>query len=865
MQSNFYRSLTGLGALLLASAVWGQGHIDSVSAKGEGDSATISIVGQNLPQPKISKAWNYYILQFDAKMDGGNRKIAVGAGGVDSAKLTWFSRRPSRLRLTMHTDGHHKPKLAKCESGWCVYFGDAKPTAVAPKSVAQEAFPTEVPAIQMPHVAASQTVSTVTTVNREMQARVTLDFVNTDVVQILKALAMQANVNIVTSPDVAGKLTVSLGSVPLGQAMDFVTTMSGVRYTRIGDTYVVATPAKFADMVQMLGGHADISTETRVVPLYSHQGSQVKAAVLKSVPISTLLGKYDLLLSSEDIGITQEQRVTPPGATGGAAAPDKQDGGKGNDTNISTRTQAPKGDSPDNYMVIVGTPARLDEVEHMARAVDARICDAMGVRIPSSNGIVQRTYEPRGISAEELVAAMKSDKTFNFGEVQMYATPKTSMSRQVVVISGRGTEVDNMIAVLNTMDTMSDGGPSGMEIVDLKFVRPQLAMIEVLDAVPGIRAKLLPAPVDPNTGVHMVESSRQVSTASGNASPAGGQSGSSGGGGAAGGGASGGSSTSGAGMSGVGVSPIQSAEAVTNWTADTMSYSVPMRLMLRGTAQQIEEAKRFLDMVDVQPKQVALELRVMELSNEDALSVGLNLSLLTGGSLSSLVLNEGLGDASTPGGVSAGLGFKGGGSFKGVGTLDSIANKNNLIARPSILASDGALTHIFVGDQVRYVESIQSTQNGVTIQTNQINVGVDFYVTPRIGGDGNVTLDLRPTFSILEGFTPVPGGGKLPQTSSRSASSIVNIKSGETIAIGGLITDQDQKNYSGIPILKDLPLIGRLFGRTTNDRIRKEVVFFITAREVNQRTRGGAANPKEAERTNTTWPGGGPKEPKKGG
>ena len=59
-------------------------------------------------------------------------------------------------------------------------------------------------------------------------------------------------------------------------------------------------------------------------------------------------------------------------------------GSKGNDTNIQSRTQAPK-QVEDNYMVIVGTPTRLDEVESMARTVDTRICGAMGVRVPMSN------------------------------------------------------------------------------------------------------------------------------------------------------------------------------------------------------------------------------------------------------------------------------------------------------------------------------------------------------------------------------------------------------------------------------------------------------------------------------------------------
>lgn len=881
MVSNFNRLLSGLGALVLASVVWGEGHIDSISAKDATQKgAAITIVGQNLSQPKVTIVGRYYILTFDAKMEGGNRHFDIDSDTADTARVTWFSHNPAKVRLSVHTDGHAHPTLQKSDAGWDVYFGDAKPL-LAKKD---ESYPDSIPPLpNSPSITAAPTNNATTMVRKELSSTVTLDFVNTDVVQILKALAMQANVNIVTSPDVAGKLSVSLGSIPLGQAMDLITTMSGVRYTRVGNTYIVATPAKFSDMVQALGGQIDASVQTRVVPIYSHQGAQVKASVLKAVPVATLMGKYDLLLSSENLQVIQAQNLTPQGGTDLGGKGDEKGGSDGGSkptsaAGIISSTQAPSTKQEDNYMVIVGSPARLDEVEQMARAIDTRICGAMGVKIPESNGVVQRSYEPHGATAEDLVAAMRTDKTYNFGDVQLYATPHTSFSRQVIVVSGRENDVDHMLQVLSSMDSLADTGPTNFEIVDLKFVRPQLAMVEVGDAVPGLRVKLLPSPVDPNTGMHYTDVRRGSNPVAGTNGGPNGQAPASNGGGAAptstgsgsggstsGGSASGGTSSGSSGTAtGIASTPIQSAESVSEWVADTTSYSVPMKLLLRGSADQIAQAKAFLNMVDVEPKQVALELRVMELSNEDALSMGLNLSLLTGGSLAALNLNEAIGDGTTPGSIGSTLNFKGGGVLKALGALDSTANKNKLIARPSILASDGSLTHIFVGDEVRYIQSIQSTQNGVTVQTDRVDVGVDFYVTPRIGGDGNITLDLRPTFSILEGFTDVPGGGKLPQTSSRTASSIVNMKSGETIAIGGLITDQDIKNYSGIPILKDLPLIGRLFGRTSNDHVRKEVVFFITAKEVDHGNRGGAANPKQAEHDNNTWPGGGPHGSDKG-
>jgi type II secretory pathway component GspD/PulD (secretin) len=86
--------------------------------------------------------------------------------------------------------------------------------------------------------------------------------------------------------------------------------------------------------------------------------------------------------------------------------------------------------------------------------------------------------------------------------------------------------------------------------------------------------------------------------------------------------------------------------------------------------------------------------------------------------------------------------------------------------------------------------------------------------------------------SFLRGFTPVPNGGQLPQTSERISQNTVTVRSGETLAIGGLIQDQDTKDVSGVPILMDLPIIGQLFRRTTHTKRRTEIVFFLTARSI---------------------------------
>ncbi|MBC8065217.1 MAG: hypothetical protein H7Y17_10330 [Chlorobia bacterium] len=858
MNSKSFRTGVGILALALVCGVSAQ-SLSGVATKKLNGGLQVKINGQDLAQPKASwsKSKHMFFLTFDGKLEGKGKSVKVGSNGVNAVSYAWADRRPAKVRVALSVDKGSKPEIVQTEGLWAVNFnvGDAPQTAPA-----SQKYPDSVPPLR-PAFKANSDLANLPTSTFSNTTKVDLDFVNTDIVQILKALALQANVNIVTSPDVSGKITVTLEAVSVKDALDIVTALGGVRYAKLGNTFVVTSNSRFSDTIQQIGGRIDVSSETRVVPLYSGEGMQIKAAILKTVNPSTVAGRYDLVLPSDKVTIETKQSTqatdTQGGDVKGGAAGAPAQGGA---SNISTATDtSATGTRRDDYMVVVGTPSRLDEVERMVKSIDMQICSAMGIKVSQGTGIVQRTYEPKGISAEELMKVLKEDKDLNFGNVRILATPKESMSRQAVVLSGRASEVENLLMILQNLDSMPLGGPTYYEVVDLRFIKPQVAAVELMGSIYGLKATILPPPVDPLQGIEYTHDALfaggNADKTSGDDKGKGGEGGAGGGGGGEGGAGGGQSNAGGGGGSNKSSMSAKGNDKTTMFTAEVKTFRTPMKVLLRGTKEQIDRAKEFILMVDLAPKQVAVEIRVMELSKDDALKIGIDWSLLTGGSLTSLRVNQGLGVASAAGGIGADLGFKGGGTASITGALDSIANKNNLLARPNILLTDGVLSNIFVGDTVRYVKSITNSQNGPTIVTDEINVGVDFSLAARVGAGGNITLDFNPVLSILQGFTDVPGGGKLPQTSVRSATSSVQILSGETIAIGGLIQDQDKKSYGGIPILKDLPIIGQLFGRTDNRRVRSEVVFFVTVKEVFNADRQGAANPRKAEKENTTSPG----------
>ena len=80
----------------------------------------------------------------------------------------------------------------------------------------------------------------------------------------------------------------------------------------------------------------------------------------------------------------------------------------------------------------------------------------------------------------------------------------------------------------------------------------------------------------------------------------------------------------------------------------------------------------------------------------------------------------------------------------------------------------------------------------------------------------------------MSSITAFVGPERLPQTSSREANSTIRVKDGETIAIGGLIQDQDRQTFSKVPILGDLPIVGQLFRNNNHDKKRTDVTIFLT-------------------------------------
>jgi type II secretory pathway component GspD/PulD (secretin) len=416
------------------------------------------------------------------------------------------------------------------------------------------------------------------------------------------------------------------------------------------------------------------------------------------------------------------------------------------------------------------------------------------------------------------------------GKVVARATPATSISQQVIVLKGPEDDVNEILQMLQELDTPVRQDADEFTIYDVKFADPRSLREELVASISGLRASVVPASVGNPYAYSSGSAFKQSVLNEADRSRAG----------------SGSAATQGAGGDQLGTSSqaggATSSVEGTNPLATTYEAfrpaSVPMRLILRGSPAITAAARAYAATLDVAPKQIALEVRVAELSREDALTLGFDWNILdTGGILTSIGLKE------TPGSPNFNSSFRGGHSL--TGQLDQLLDKRHLIARPNLLALDGRESEVFIGDIVKYIQSIQTDDQGrQQITLGQDRVGVRLPVLARAGADGNITLDIQPAVSTITGFLDVPGGGQVPQISIRTTQSSAVIKSGETIALGGLIREEDRKQVSGVPILKDLPIVGALFRKTQNSLLKTEIVFFLTAKIVDANDRANAAAPK---------------------
>ena len=263
-----------------------------------------------------------------------------------------------------------------------------------------------------------------------------------------------------------------------------------------------------------------------------------------------------------------------------------------------------------------------------------------------------------------------------------------------------------------------------------------------------------------------------------------------------------------------------------------------------------------------EPQQVVLEVKVAQVDKSSLKKLGVNalikgktaegfyntIGAPSGGAQGSTAVSGGLGGTATQ--VGSGTGISGNvpglGSYSpldaftagvsyfpgGVGAvLQALATKNlaKILAEPNLLVKSGQKGEFLVGSKIPY-NIVTSTGGTSTTSIYFVDVGIKLNFAPVVQENGLIALNIDPAeVSTIQGTLQVNG---YPIIDTRSVKTFAELKDGESLVLGGLLTESTIKTMSKIPILGDIPILGALFRSTSDDLEQKELVFFITPKVV---------------------------------
>jgi general secretion pathway protein D len=253
-------------------------------------------------------------------------------------------------------------------------------------------------------------------------------------------------------------------------------------------------------------------------------------------------------------------------------------------------------------------------------------------------------------------------------------------------------------------------------------------------------------------------------------------------------------------------------------------------LLIYGTAQELETAEAMLHKIDILPLQVRIDAVIAEVDLNDTLkygtqfyfNAGITGALSFGQSVNTFLV------PSPPGFILSGPG----GKSALLAALQDVTNVR-VLSSPQLMVLDNQAARLQVGDLVPYLtQNAQSTLVSNAPIVNSIDyreTGVIMDVTPRVNSNGLVTLDIAQEVSAVAnpGTTTTPGLNS-PTFSERAVQSRVVVQDGQTVGLAGLISDNVSRENTGIPWLKDVPVLGLLAGQQNNIRQRTELLVLLT-------------------------------------
>lgn len=284
-------------------------------------------------------------------------------------------------------------------------------------------------------------------------------------------------------------------------------------------------------------------------------------------------------------------------------------------------------------------------------------------------------------------------------------------------------------------------------------------------------------------------------------------------------------------------------------------------LIVSDTVNAIEEMKKIIEILDTQTPQILIETKIVESSESNSKRIGLTNGITFGYDplTPATFATRAPGVGGVPGAAveaipSAAFNFSSASLGSGstaigltVTTFKRIANLNmslelleteskvRIVTAPKVITQNKKPAKITSTETTSF-STIQIANGASAVGFEQVNVITDLTVTPQVTNEGSINMEVGVTKGS---FGDRPSQNAPPNLINRVLTTNVLVDNGSTIVLGGLYSTQNTESHSGIPFMKDLPLVGWLFRTPQNPTsARNELLIFLTPRIINQEEAG---------------------------
>jgi len=276
-------------------------------------------------------------------------------------------------------------------------------------------------------------------------------------------------------------------------------------------------------------------------------------------------------------------------------------------------------------------------------------------------------------------------------------------------------------------------------------------------------------------------------------------------------------------------------------SADAVTNSI----VFTGNGGEEAKLRDALTLLDVATKQVTLEAKIIAISVEDEKNLGVTWDWTV------LPQSEDTGSSSSSkyGGI---IDLSHGYTARFQATVNALITngKAKILATPRIITIPGKAASIFIGDHIPVLTD--KIENGTTTTTTSyVDAGIKLSYTPIVSDDGYITSVVHTEVSTPTLVSEL----KNYKITSRTADTNVRMRNGETLVIGGLINEEEQKNFKSIPFLSNIPLLGELFKSRSTTKSKTEVMMILTPYITNAGESPAIYNDKVKNASLTAVPG----------